>query len=180
MGKLTALKVSKRLAPGRYGDGGGLYLLVSEAGTKSWMLRVVVNDAILGTKRRDLGLGSAELVTLEEAREKARELRKVAREGGDPKAARDKRGVVVPTFQQAAESCHGSLASGWADRHAAAFLSTLRLHVFPKIPRYAGEADERYDNGEDCPPHWQHSARLPVQLSHLGCGKDAFDTRGRG
>lgn len=133
MGKLTALKVSKRLAPGRYGDGGGLYLLVSEAGTKSWMLRVVVNDAILGTKRRDLGLGSAELVTLEEAREKARELRKVAREGGDPKAARDKRGVVVPTFQQAAEACHGSLASGWADRHAAAFLSTLRLHVFPKI-----------------------------------------------
>ena len=131
---LTNLKVqSNKLKPGRYGDGGGLYLLVSKDGAKSWMLRVVVDDPIKGKVRRDLGLGSVQLVTLEEAREKARELRKVARAGGDPVAARDKREVLAPTFREAAEACHKALAPGWVERHANAFLSTLQLHAFPKI-----------------------------------------------
>lgn len=125
--KLTALKV-KNAKPGRHGDGGGLYLLVSPSGAKSWMIRIVVED-----KRRDLGLGAVSDVTLEEARDKARELRRVVRGGGDVVAARDKDKVRVPTFQQAAEQCHKALAPGWAVRHAAAFLSTLQLHVFPKI-----------------------------------------------
>ena len=39
--------------PGRYGDGDGLYLEVSKAGTKRWMLRVQVNG-----RRQDFGLGA--------------------------------------------------------------------------------------------------------------------------
>lgn len=127
MAKLTALKV-KNAKPGRHGDGGGLYLLVSQTGAKSWMLRIQT-----GGRRRDIGLGSASDFTLEEARDRARELRKVARTGGDPIAARDKREVAPPTFQEAARACHEALAPGWSDRHAAAFLSTLELHAFPKI-----------------------------------------------
>lgn len=152
MGKLTALKV-KHAKPGRHGDGGGLYLLVSQAGAKSWMLRVVVSTA-KGPKRRDLGLGAVDLVTLDEAREKARELRKIAREGGDPVAARDKREIAAPTFKEAAEACHESLAAGWADRHAAAFLSTLKLHVFPKIGAVRVNAIDEKDILSVLSPIW--------------------------
>lgn len=127
MPKLTALKV-KSAKPGRHGDGGGLYLLVSKTGAKSWMLRVQSEG-----KRRDIGLGSATDFTLEEARDKARELRKVAHTGGDPIAARDKRDVAPPTFEKAARACHEALSPGWSERHASAFLSTLELHAFPKI-----------------------------------------------
>ena len=34
MGKLTTKEVSTKSAPGRYGDGNGLYMVVSPAGTK--------------------------------------------------------------------------------------------------------------------------------------------------
>jgi integrase len=125
--KLTALKV-KNAKPGRHGDGAGLYLLVSPTGAKSWMIRVQSNGV-----RRDIGLGSIADLSLEEAREKGRQLRKIARAGGDPIAARDKRDTAPPTFKEAAIACHAALAPGWAARHAAAFLSTLQLHAFPKI-----------------------------------------------
>ena len=124
---LTPLRV-KHAKAGRHGDGAGLYLLVSPSGAKSWMIRVQSQG-----KRRDIGLGSISDLSLEEAREKARELRKVTRAGGDPIAARDKREVVPPSFKAAAEACHDGLTSGWSARHGSAFLSTLKLHVFPKI-----------------------------------------------
>ena len=34
---LTARQVTKLTEPGRYGDGGGLYLNVSQSGSKSWV-----------------------------------------------------------------------------------------------------------------------------------------------
>src|SRR3954447_15245974 len=67
----------------RIADGGGLYLVVARNGSKSWVLRVVVKG-----KRCDLGLGSAELVGLADAREAALRLRRIARGGGDPLAER--------------------------------------------------------------------------------------------
>src|SRR5262245_26311457 len=55
----------------RIADGGGLYLVAAPGGSKSWILRTVVKG-----KRCDIGLGSATLVTLAEARESAYYLRK--------------------------------------------------------------------------------------------------------
>ena len=40
IGKLTALKVDKAKQPGMYGDGGGLYLRVTEDGAKNWVFRL--------------------------------------------------------------------------------------------------------------------------------------------
>jgi Arm DNA-binding domain len=62
--------------PGRYSDGDGLYLLVSASGAKRWVLRIMAHG-----RRRDFGLGSLSLVSLEEARRKARDVRKFARDG---------------------------------------------------------------------------------------------------
>ena len=67
--------------PGRHADGNGLYLFVQPSRTRSWIQRLVIRD-----RRREFGLGSMALVSLAEAREKARANRKLAREGGDPLA----------------------------------------------------------------------------------------------
>lgn len=71
MGKLTAIAVKAHLTtPGTYQDGDGLFLKVDKRGGASWLLRLQHDG-----KRRDIGIGSAKLVTLAVAREKARELR---------------------------------------------------------------------------------------------------------
>src|SRR5215212_11505769 len=70
--------------PGFYADGNALDLRVDYAGQKRWILRTVVQG-----KRRDIGLGSFKRVSLPEARVRARALRKIARQGGDPLAIRD-------------------------------------------------------------------------------------------
>src|SRR5215212_6675180 len=70
--------------PGFFADGNTLYLRVDAAGRKRWILRMVVKG-----KRRDIGLGSFTRVSLVEARARARALRKIARDGGDPFAARE-------------------------------------------------------------------------------------------
>lgn len=57
----------------------GLVLQVTPSGAKSWILRVMV-----GTKRRSIGLGSYPTVGLSEAREKAREKRRLIEQGIDP------------------------------------------------------------------------------------------------
>src|SRR5437879_13363886 len=103
--ELSAPFVCNVTEPGRYGDGGNLYLDVRENGSKNWVLRVTIHG-----KRHDLGLGSARLihgrqaVTLAEAGEKAFELRKLARAGGDPLAERRKERApirIVPSFEAA-------------------------------------------------------------------------------
>jgi integrase len=124
---LTDLKVRKAGA-GRYSDGAGLHLLVADTGGKSWLLRIQHAG-----RRRDLGLGSLADYTLAEARERARDCRKWVREGHDPKAWRRQGQSAIPTFEDAARACHKAKASGWTERHAAAFLSTLQLHIFPKL-----------------------------------------------
>ena len=50
--------------PGRHCDGNGLYLYVQKTGTGSWIQRLVIRG-----RKRELGLGSVELVSLAEARE---------------------------------------------------------------------------------------------------------------
>lgn len=82
MGDLTAVQVRNAKA-GRHADGKGLYLLVKPSDAKSWMLRVQVAG-----RRRDFGLGSLDIVSLEVARDKARESRKIAKAGLDPSLER--------------------------------------------------------------------------------------------
>jgi integrase len=125
--RLTAIKVRASLAPGRYADGNGLYLVVEPTGSKRWVLRTVVQG-----KRRDMGLGGAGLVTLAEAREKALAYRKEARAGGDPFAIRAKASTTVPTFEAAARTVHADHKSTWkSEKHADQWINTLAEYVFP-------------------------------------------------
>lgn len=96
--QLTAARVAKMKKPGMYADGGGLYLNIAEGGSKSWIWRGVVRG-----RRRELGLGPVRDYSLAEAREKAREFRKAARDGRDPKAERDAALRRRLTLQEAAD-----------------------------------------------------------------------------
>lgn len=128
LGKLTALKV-KAAKAGRHADGDGLYLLVKETGARSWLLRVQVDG-----KRRDIGLGSATILSLADAREKAAEYRKLAKSGLDPVAERKSKPAAIPTFEAAAADCHAELKRGWKNgRHIDSWLSSLKAHAFPAL-----------------------------------------------
>ena len=126
---LSAVRVRAINEPGRYADGNGLYLVVDRSGAKRWLLRTVVRG-----KRCDIGLGGLKLVTLSEAREKAATYRKLAREGGDPLAARRRERAVIPTFAEAARSVHAAHAASWKNqKHAAQWINTLAEYVFPAL-----------------------------------------------
>lgn len=125
--RLSAVSVRNAKGPGRYADGNGLYLFVDESGAKRWLLRTVVAG-----KRRDIGLGSAQLVPLADAREEAAKLRRMARAGGDPLADRRRERRTVPTFEEAAEKVHAAHAATFKNaKHAAQWLASLKSDVFP-------------------------------------------------
>ena len=125
---LTARTVTALSAPGRYADGHGLYLLIGPGGAKSWMLRVTVKNG----KREDVGLGGVRDVTLEKAREAARQWRAEAKAGRSPVAVKRGQHALakakrqVPTFEQAARACHVLQAHAFrSDKHRRQWLSSL-------------------------------------------------------
>lgn len=138
MARLTALAVSKAKEKGLYGDGNGLYLQVSAAGTKSWVFRYRLH----GRKTpRDLGLGALADVSLAEAREKARDARKLTNAGIDPiEAKRESQANVALerasalTFEQAAQAYIAAHAASWRNpKHRDQWPNTLRDYVYPAI-----------------------------------------------
>lgn len=128
MGKLTDLKI-RNAKEGTHGDGAGLYLRVKPTGAKSWVLRVQFQG-----RRTDIGLGGypADL-SLSEAREKAAQLRKVARQGKDAREERDREKVIIPTFKEAMLKAHAELSKGWSCKNAASFMSSLEDHIVPNL-----------------------------------------------
>ena len=123
---LTAAKVKQTTEPGKYYDENGLYLRIKPTGAKTWAQKIVIDG-----KQRELGLGSAALVTLAEAREMARIHRKAAREGRDPIAERRRDGAV-PTFDEAIQRVYALHEPSWRNKkHAAQFRSTLEQYVSP-------------------------------------------------
>ncbi len=126
---LSALKIKHLTTPGRYADGNGLYLVVDPSGAKRWMLRLTIQG-----KRSDMGLGSLSLVTLADAREKALEYRKAARQGEDPLAAKRQAKRVYPTFEKAAQTVHADHKLAWKnDKHIQQWINTLTEYAFPII-----------------------------------------------
>ncbi|MEP3675380.1 tyrosine-type recombinase/integrase [Sulfitobacter sp.] len=134
-GKLTK-KLVENLGAGRHGDGNGLYLVVDPSGARRWIVRVVVK----GQKnkkgaplRTDFGLGGADIVPLNQARERALEYRRMAKQGLNPRfnARRE-----VPTFEEVAQQVHIDRMPTWKNaKHGQQWINTLRDYAFPKIGR---------------------------------------------
>ncbi|HEU0215461.1 MAG TPA: integrase family protein, partial [Stellaceae bacterium] len=99
------------LGAGLHADGGGLYLRVGGAGSRSWIFRYRQ-----GPKLHDVGGGSYEDFTLAEARDWAREQRRLRRDGLDPltekRRARQQRQARCP-FRVCAEEYITGIKAGW-------------------------------------------------------------------
>ncbi len=125
---LSVQRIRGLTEPGRYFDGNGLYLQVTETAAQSWIQRLSIRG-----KARQVGHGPYPLVSLAVARAKALEFRKVARQGGDPLADRRR---AVPTFAEAAKAVIELQSPGWKNaKHTAQWMSTLEAYAFPKLGR---------------------------------------------
>ena len=133
MGKLTAKMVTQLSEPGRYGDGNGLYLVVSPAGTKSWVQRVQIDG-----KRSDKGLGGTAKVSLASARKTVAATRAPIQNGKNPFEAGHvpapvKETPAIPTFEVAAEAVSDLNVGEWGEGTAKRWLRRLELHAFPTL-----------------------------------------------
>jgi hypothetical protein len=134
--RLTAVKVDKERRPGLYADGLGLYLQITPAGTKSWIYRYRV-----GSKLRDMGLGSIHAVSLGQARDQAAICRNQRANGIDPidfrRARRSKARAETQratTFEKCADTYIDSHITSWKNKkHAAQWKSTLKTYAYPEF-----------------------------------------------
>lgn len=120
--RLSARAVQTTIKQGYHADGAGLYLLVGPTGAKSWVLRYQRDG-----RRREMGLGSTGVVTLQEARASALEQRKMLVGGEDPISARRIARSAGANFGEAADAYIASHRSGWKnDAQADQWAQSLR------------------------------------------------------
>ncbi|WP_366119395.1 integrase arm-type DNA-binding domain-containing protein [Aquabacterium sp.] len=128
--------VGRLVEPGHHAVGGvaGLYLYINTAGARSWVLR-----AMVGAKRRHMGLGGFPDVSLAQARDRARRARDDVANGIDPIAERRAnqsrlriKQATDKTFQQAAEAYIHAHGDTWRNsKHRAQWVSSLERYVYP-------------------------------------------------
>lgn len=135
--ELSVLAVKRITAPGTHAVGGatGLLLQVTATGARSWVLR-----ASVGGRRREIGLGSYRDVSLADARDAARALRRQIAAGADPlEDRRETRAaalgaMAVLTFKEAARRLIQAKAPEWRNpKHAYQWTATLETYAFPRI-----------------------------------------------
>ncbi len=148
MPKLTKAKCKALTKPGLHGDGGGLYLSVKPTGGKSWCQRITIRG-----KRRDLGLGSFPLVSLDKARALAALNRATVADGGDPRA--EQRRGKPPRFRDAAAEVHKINRPRWRSaKHANDWWATLERHALPTLGDIDVDAISRLDVLDVLTPIW--------------------------
>lgn len=128
--KLSARTVATATESGRYGDGGGLYLVVSATGSRKWVFRYT-----LGGGQRDMGLGAVREVSLAKARELAATARGHVQDGRDPLSERKRSREAqreVPTFGSVADDLVATVTSASKnEKHKAQWKMTLKEYAKP-------------------------------------------------
>ena len=133
---ISAAVVAKLKKPGRYAVGNGAYLQISKWGTKSWVYRYQ-----RAGRSRHMGLGPAWLLSLAEARQKARDAARLLLEGIDPLEAKRRSkhaarlaSVRSKTFRECAEAYISAHEAGWRTKWSRnQWISSLEKYVYPKI-----------------------------------------------
>ena len=115
-------------------DGGGLFLLVTETGSKLWRLKYRVN----GKERLD-ALGKYPLIGLKEARAKREGIKFMLDRGLDPSVERQKEKIQATinstTFEVLAREWHAKKLPNVNELTAQRILRRLEMNVFPYIGR---------------------------------------------
>src|SRR5882672_3176093 len=117
LNRLAAKRVDHAKAGEKLSDGGGLRLDVDKQGNRSWVFRYTSPAT---DKERYMGLGSADNVTLAEAREKRDEAQKLIRVHIDPIEDRNTKRTEakveasrIVTFKVYAEGFITGREAGW-------------------------------------------------------------------
>lgn len=167
MGKLTAVAVKASLAnPGTYQDGDGLVLRVDRRGGAYWFLRLQRDS-----KRQDIGLGSAKLLTLAEARQKAVGLRKAVKvDRRDVLAEKKDEAAAKVTFRVAACQYHTENEAGWKSTvYARQWFASLENYAFPKLGDMATGSVTTSDIITVLTPIWQEIPETARQVRNRIC-----------
>lgn len=187
-GKLNARKVATA-RPGRYNDGGNLYLFVKSREARSWVFRYMIDG-----KPRWLGIGSIDTVSLDEARDKSRLLRaKVHRkpEDGGPvdvvaerRAAKEAQAqerrvekAKAMTFEDCANGYLRANSNSWKNaKHRQQWVNTLKTYVFPVIGDLPIQRVDQSGIVKALTPIWHEKAetarrvRMRIETMHEGIG----------
>lgn len=127
LNRLTAKGVKALSEPGRYADGGGLYLAVRKGGSRQWIFLYSING-----RRREMGIGPASAIALAKAREIAEACREQVALGVDPLEARSAQPAQAErvTFRSVAERLIESHEPVWKNPvHVRQWRQTLEQHA---------------------------------------------------
>jgi integrase len=127
--RLSARTVDTLRDAGRHADGAGLYLHLDAGGSKRWVFVFQWAGA-----RKEMGLGSRDLVSLAEARVARDEARKLVAAGKNPIEERRKSKAKSdnPTFGALAEKLLDDIEGGWRnEKHRKQWRSTLKTYAAP-------------------------------------------------
>ena len=143
LNKFTARGILAMNHPGWYADPEtrGLYLRVFEGAdgpSRSWLYRFT---SPVSGKRRAMGLGSVEICSLANARQKSLGLRRAIFDGIDPIDQRHEKKLGVKeydlnsiTFQEAANRCIKTKEAEWSNsKHKDQWVSTINTYALPII-----------------------------------------------
>lgn len=171
MANLSAIKVEKLNEPGKYSDGDGLFLVISQSGRKRWEFRYQLNKV-----RRTQGLGAYDKKsnTLADARKKANDSRLLILDGVDPidhaKLAGEKRQELnsalevereraeelnQATFIRCANEYIEKKSAEWKNaKHKQQWQNTLETYVYPHIGSLPVKDIAVYDVRKCLDPIW--------------------------
>lgn len=133
--RLNARRVATEMRPGAYADGGKLYLIVKMSGTgvsRRWAFIFQSNG-----KRREMGLGSAQTISLAQARRLAEDARHQLAAGINPIEARRLKRAEGVTFGEFAPDLVEKLKPKWKNaKHIYQWERSInveakRLHPLP-------------------------------------------------
>lgn len=173
LNKLTVPEV-KAAKPGKHSDGGGLWLHKREDGGGQWVLRVTIHG-----RRREMGLGSVQDVTLKDARTLGAKWRSMAAAEIDPIKQREKERrealrnlhLLKDIAEDAFESRKAELKG---DGEAGRWFSPIRLYIIPKLGKVPVAEIDQTDIRDTLAPIWHTKAetakkalnRLAICMKH--------------
>lgn len=166
--KLSALAV-KTLPAGKYNDGAGLWLFKRFVDKGQWVLRVTVFG-----RRREMGLGSMNSVSLKQARERTSHWRSIAADGKDPLWERQKERQSANHYSRtleviALEAFEAKKSELKYDGKAGRWFSPLQNHILPKLGKTPVEFVHQVAIKDALGPIWHAKADVAKKaLNRLG------------
>ena len=167
-------KAVSALGAGKYNDGAGLWLVKSDADSGKWVLRYTIHG-----RRREMGLGTIQSVSLKEVRQTAERWRSQLRDGNDPIRQREKgkreaarnlhllKDIALDAFEARKAELKG-------DGKAGRWFTPLELHVLPRLGNLPVSDIDQTDIRDTLAPIWHDKAdtarkamnRLNICLKH--------------